>query len=291
MAKILCIQASSRKKGYTAKLLNSAVEGIKTVDNVTVDLVQLFDYLPMSPCRSCWSCVKQHSCILDDSMGKNGELFQKISTANALLIAHPVYYGRPTGGINLLFERFYPFMWSQALNGMPFASISQAANNGGARNAQIDMTRWAVTFNLRVIGGLPVHMVTFEESLTRSEDLGKQLALEALGDVKERCRVTPVERYLVSYEGQWSRLESSLMDLTNGSMRYEDSLIEYALSHGSIKNEKSIELLHSAGEELRHGLACYAENDLRGAAMHMVKMSSYWSPATLNEFLADDLGI
>ena len=209
MAKVLCVQASPRKKGYTAKLLDGAIKGIKSVNKVEIDPIHLNDYSPLSPCTSCWNCVKnKNSCILNDSMGKNGngELFQKLCDANALFIAHPVYYGRPPAGLQLFFERFYPFMWSGKLNGMPFASISQAANNGGIRTAQIDITRWAVTFNLRVVGGLPVHMVSYDEAIVHAEELGKKLAEEALADSRERKRVTPVERYLVSYEGQWSRL-------------------------------------------------------------------------------------
>jgi multimeric flavodoxin WrbA len=224
-------------------------------------------------------------------MGKNGngKLFQKLCNANALFIAHPVYYVRPPAGLHLFFERFYPFMWSGKLNGMPFASISQATNNGGIRTAQIDITRWAVTFNLRVIGGLPVHMVSYEEAIVHAEELGKMIAEEALADSRERKRVTPVERYLVSYQGQWSRLESSLMDMTHGTMQYEESLIAYALRHGSMKNEDSVELLHKAGEELKLSLAHYKNDDLTSAAEHMVKMSSFWSPATLREFLPNVL--
>jgi multimeric flavodoxin WrbA len=222
-------------------------------------------------------------------MGENGTLFQKLCKANALFISHPVYYGRPPAGLHLFFERFYPFMWSGLLNGMPFASISQAANNGGARTAQIDITRWAITFNLRITGGLPVHMVSHDEAISHAEELGKNIAEEALTDSRERRRVTPVERYLVSYDGQWSRLESSLMDMTNGTMQYEDSLIAYALRHSSMKNEKSAKLLHKAGEELKLSLSHYKNDELTSAAEHMVKMSSFWSPATLREFLPNIL--
>ena len=291
MANVLCVQASPRKKGYSAKLLDNAIEGIESVSNVEYDLIHLIDYFPINPCKSCWTCVKnKNSCIHDDSMGKKGkgELFQKICNANALFISHPVYYGRPTAGLHLFFERFYPFMWSGELNGMPFASISQAANNGGARTCQIDMTRWAVTFNLRIVGGLPVHMVTYDEAKVLARDLGKHIAEKAIVDLIERKRITPVERYLVSYEGQWSRLESSLLDLTNGSLRYEDSLINYALFHGSMKNDDSVELLFKASEELKLSLDYYKMNDLRRAAEHLVRMSSYWSPATLKEFFPNN---
>ena len=290
LANVLCVQASPRKRGYSAKLLESAVEGMNSVDGVTVDLVNLVDYHPINPCKSCWSCVRGgYTCVHDDPMGRmgEGELFRKIRRANALFISHPVYYGRPTAGVQTFFERFYPFMWSGELDGMPFASISQAANNGGARTAQIDMKRWAVTFKLRVVGGLPVHMVTYDESLNLAKDLGRQVAREALVDVGDRRGVTSVERYLESYDGQWSRLESALMDLTNGSLLYEDSLIMYAIRNGSIKGDESNKMLRKAGEELRLSLECYADKDLRKAAEHLVKMSSYWSPATLREFLPD----
>lgn len=286
LVNVLCVQASPRKKGYTAELLDGAIKGIKSVNDVEYDLVHLRDYFPIHPCTSCWNCVKnKNSCVLNDSMGKNGVLFMKLCDANALFIAHPVYYGRPPAGLHLFFERFYPFMWSGKLNGMPFASISQASNNGGARTSQIDITRWAITFNLRITGGLPVHMVSIDEARVQAEELGKKIAEKALTDSKERKRVTPVERYLVSYEGQWSRLESSLMDMTNGTMQYDASLIAYALRQGAMKNEATIDLLHKAGEELKLSLTHYKNNDLTSAAEHMVKMSSFWSPATLREFL------
>lgn len=184
LANVLCVQASPRKKGYTAKLLDAAIKGIKSINDIEYDLIHLQDYYPIHPCTSCWNCVKnKNSCILNDSMGKNGngELFQKLCKANALFISHPVYYGRPPAGLHLFFERFYPFMWSGLLNGMPFASISQAANNGGARTAQIDITRWAITFNLRVIGGLPVHMISIDEAIVHAEELGKNIARGSIG--------------------------------------------------------------------------------------------------------------
>jgi hypothetical protein len=131
-------------------------------------------------------------------------------------------------------------------------------------------------------------MVTYDEALVSAMGLGKQIGEKALVDFIDRKRITPVERYLASYDGQWSRLESSLLDLTNGSLHYEDSLIEYALSHGSMKNRDSVKLLHRASEELKSSLVNYKKNDLRSSAEHLVKMSSYWSPATLKEFLPNE---
>jgi hypothetical protein len=56
-----------------------------------------------------------------------------------------------------------------------------------------------------------------------------------------------------------------------------------------MKNEKSAKLLNKAGEELKLSLSHYKNDELTSAAEHMVKMSSFWSPATLREFLPNIL--
>lgn len=293
MVRVLCILASARKNGYSATLLNSVIKGIKSVKNVDYELINLIDYLPINPCMSCWNCVRteEHRCILDDSMGRmgKGELFQKIVKTNALFVSHPVYYGRPPAAVHLLFERFYPFMWSGELNGMPFASLSQAANNGGARSANKEMARWASTFNLKHIGGIPIHMVYFDEAIVKAQYLGKKIAEAAIMDVEDRRQITQEERYLGTLSNQWSRLESTIEDMTNGTYCYEDSHIEYALSHGTIKKSEAVDLLRKAGEELKLTLYYYRLKNIQKAAEHLVKMRSFWSPATIMEFFEDEI--
>ena len=130
MAHVLCVLASARSKGYTAVLLDSVINGIKSVNDVEFEVVQLSKHLPINPCMSCWNCFRndEHRCIQNDSMGRmgKGELFQKVVNANALFVAQPVYYTRPPAATQLLFERFYPLMMSGELNGMPFASLSSS---------------------------------------------------------------------------------------------------------------------------------------------------------------------
>lgn len=292
MAHVLCVLASARRKGYTAKLLDSIIDGIKTVKNVDYEVVHIHKHLPISPCISCWNCLNdEHRCTLNDSMGKRGkgELFQKVVNTNALFVAQPVYYGRPPASVHLFFERFYPFMWSREMNGMPFASLSQAGNNGFARSANMAMSRWAYTWSLKYVGGLPVHLIYLEEAKKQAHLLGKKLAEAAVEDAEERKEIPQLDRLLGAHGNPWSNLEPTLENLTNGTYTYEDSLIEYALKHGTVKKEEAIDLLNKAGEELKLALHYYKLGDYRKTAEHLIKTRGFFSPATFKEFLEEEV--
>ena len=290
---MLCVLASARSKGYTAALLDSVIDGIRTVEGAEGEVVKITDYLPISPCMSCWNCARndEHRCTLDDSMGRNGKggLIQKVLDTNALFIAQPVYFTRPPAATQLFFERLYPFMWSGELSGLPFASLSQAANNGGTRMADREMSKWAFTRSFRYIGGLPVHMVQYEDAKISARYLGRKLAKAALEDAKERLGVTVLDKYLGTDGNPWSPLEVYIDDLTNGTFSYEGSLIEYALSHGTVKKEDTVDLLQKPAVELKLVLYHYRLGAHLKATEHMIKMRTFWSPATIAEFLEDDL--
>lgn len=292
MTNILCILASPRKNGYSARLLNPAIDAIKSFDSVNCELIHLYEY-DIRPCASCWSCLRDedHRCVLNDSMGGSGEgeLFNKIVDANGVLISQPVYYGRPPAITHLFFERLYPFKWSGELSGMPFASISQAANNGGARTANTEMARWASIFGLKYVGGLPVHLVQYDRALSRAKYLGRKIAEAAKTDSENRVRLMEIDRYLGSTGNPWSSLESTISDITNRTFNYEDSLIAYALNHNTIKKPESRDLLKEASEELKLTLYYYRLKNFQKAAEHLVKMRSFWGPATFKEFLEDEV--
>jgi hypothetical protein len=176
-------------------------------------------------------------------------------------------------------------MWSGELSGLPFASLSQAANNGGTRMADMEMSKWAFTRSFRYIGGLPVHMVQYEDARIKARYLGMELAEAALEDAEERRVVTALNKYLGTDGNPWSPLDLYIDDLTNGTHSYRDSLIEYALSHGTVKKAEAVELLHKAAEELKLVLHYYELGERVKATEHMIKMRTFWSPATLAEFL------
>jgi len=108
MPRALALLGSGRREGYTATLMLGAVEGMKEVSAVDVEIVYLHDYV-LAPCRSCFECIRDpdHFCVREDEMGKRGEgaLFRKVRDANGLLLCDPVHLYGPSAQTHLFVER------------------------------------------------------------------------------------------------------------------------------------------------------------------------------------------
>lgn len=295
MVKILAILCSGRKKGYTATLLAEAVKAAAAVsDEINVDTVYLHDY-SFGPCTSCFNCIRdlEHRCILNDDFGKKGQgaLFLKVKEANGWILADPVHMWGPTAQCHLFIERCYPFIWSGGLEGMPFASISCATNQGMHMLASREICKWAFTFGMRYIDGLAVHASHFQESLTEAGYLGEKLAQAALSDAKEGRRKfsDDEERYLYYADKPWSAFIPYMENLSQGSFRWQASLIEKALRQRTFSNQEAIGLLEKASEEFQNAVKYYNLNDYENANGHLVKASSFWTHATWKEFLEEQV--
>jgi hypothetical protein len=151
------------------------------------------------------------------------------------------------------------------------------------------MARWAYTFNLKYIGGLPVHLIYLEEAKKKAHNLGIKLAEEAILDADGRTEISQVDRLLGTHGNPWSNIEPAIDNLTNGTFRYEDSLVEYSLTHGKMTKESTISLMKKAGEELKLILQYYKIGNNEKVAEHLVKLRSYFSPATAEEFLNEEI--
>ncbi len=192
MAHVLALLASGRTKGFTATLLRAAVEGAESVEGVEVEWVHLNRYT-FKPCASCFSCIRSevHECTQKDAMGGEGELMAKLKSANGWILADPVHCWGPSAQSHLFIERCYPFLWSGDLEGMPFASISCASNQGMQQLANENLCKWAFTSGFRYVGGLPVHTTYFKRALPLAEALGCDLATAACADARGREKYPP----------------------------------------------------------------------------------------------------
>lgn len=288
MANILSLLASGRRKGFTASLLESAVSGAKSINDVEVEFVHLHNY-QFRPCTSCFSCIrnKNHECILQDDMGANGELMKKLKKANALILADPVHFWGPSAQSHLFIERCYPFIWSGGLEGMPFMSISCASNQGMHRLANENICKWAFTLGLRYIGGLAVHTSYIDEAHGKVEELGKELAQAALKDEKGREKYPEKERYVDYLSNPWQPLTAYLDNLSNGRFEYEHSLIAKGIK--DFEKEEAVELLKQSKEFFQKALKLYEDERYEAASEELVKASSLWTHATWKEFLEDKI--
>jgi multimeric flavodoxin WrbA len=288
MATVLALLASGRSNGFTASVLDAAVRGAKRVEGVQVQRVRLHSYT-FGPCTSCFHCIRDeaHECTLRDAMGAEGELMAQVRRANGWILADPVHFWGPSAQCHTFIERCYPFVWSGALEGMPFASISCASNQGMQRLARGCLCKWAFTLGLRYVGGLAVHTAYIEQARQEAEELGRNLGRAALVDACGREKYPDRERYVDYLDAPWSPLEPYLDNLTGGTMDVERSLIAQGLR--TFRRPEAVALLQQAQEQLEGALALYQGSQHRDACRQLVRASALWTHATWVEFLQQDV--
>jgi len=288
MAKVLGLLMSGRRNGFTASMLEAAAKGAESVEGVEVERVHVQQY-PFGPCRSCFRCIRSetHDCGQKDAMGGDGELMAKVKEANGWIFADPVHMWGPTATCHMFIERCYPFVWSGGLSGMPFMSVSCASNQGMQRLATEFICKWAFTFGLRYIGGLPVHTTFLERAKGEAEEMGRKLGEAALEDEKERKPFSDVERFVAYLDKPWSGLEPYLDNLSDGSMEFESSLIAEGLER--FERTEARELLEQAKEPFTRALQQFKEGKMEEACELLVESSALWTHATWKEFLEEEV--
>ena len=293
MARVLTVLCSGRRKGFTAGILERAEEGARSVEGVEIDHVHLHDYA-FGPCKSCFACIRDenHLCVQNDDLGKQGKgiLFRKLLEANGIIIADPVHGWGASAMCHVFVERWYPFVWSGKIQGMPFASFACASNQGMQHVAIETTCRWAFTHGLKYVGQLPVHVAYYDEALKEARYIGEQMGRAALEDAAERKPFeSDLERFLTYMGKPWDPLENYLFNLTNGTFTAEKSIPEKALRQGVFKRPEALELLKRCSEGLAEAVRFYKLKDYEQATHHLVEASACWTHATWTEFLEEQV--
>ena len=292
MAKLLAILGSGRAGGYTAGLLDAACAGAEAVTGVEVQRAHLRRY-SYGPCTSCFSCTRKpgSGCVLDDDMGRQGEgeLYRLVQGANALLLVDAVHLWGPTAYAHLFFERLYPTLWTGELNGLPFASLSCASNQGMQRLAREGICKWARGKGMRYLGGLAVHVVDYQAALEQGRDLGRTLGQAAVTDEQGRRPYASEEERFFAYAGQPFDLATAYLDnLTQGSMSAEESLPLLGLKNGAFpEGSEAAGHAEKAQSALEAALTAHHSQDVMTCLRHLAVASSHWTSATWLAFLQD----
>ncbi len=285
MATVLAVLGSGRAEGYTAGLWEAACDGAARVDGVEVVRVHLRRHR-FGPCTSCFSCIRApgSGCVLDDDMGRNGqgELYRLVQQSNALLIVDAVHLWGPTAYAHLFFERLYPTLWTGELNGLPFASISCAGNQGMQHLAREELCKWARGKGMRYVGGLAEHAVDYRAAQERSRELGERLAAAAVVDGQGRQPFADeVERFLAYADETFDLGREYLLNLTQGTMDAAQSLPKVGLDNGSFATGTPAEgLARQAQEHLIVALSADAAGHRETALRRLAAASSAWTRAT-----------
>ena len=100
---ILILSGSPRKDGNTEMLVDAFAKG--TMEHHQVEIVSVRDY-KVNPCLGCNACFMNgdHSCVQKDDMPA---IYKKMSQADMLVIASPVYFYGISAQLKAVIDRFH----------------------------------------------------------------------------------------------------------------------------------------------------------------------------------------
>ncbi|MCP4219590.1 MAG: flavodoxin family protein [bacterium] len=136
--KVLLFLGSPRKNGNSTILAHKVAEGVKAAGGEAESFY--LHGMDIAACKACNACRRtaESSCIIDDDMQ---EIYHKLPSADAFIIASPVYWFTVSAQVKLFMDRWFALGGENgyALKGIPAAAIltygDADAFSSGAVNA------------------------------------------------------------------------------------------------------------------------------------------------------------
>ncbi len=292
LATVLAILTSGRRHGFTARLLDAAIEGIESVNGVDAEMLHSHRYR-FGPCTSCFACIRdpKSGCVLDDDMGGRGGLSAGIERADGLLIADPVHNWSPSASARLLVERCYPFTWTGTLSGMPSASISCASNQGMHLLARRELCKYLFGMRTLYVGGVAAHVAHFDHALEEARALGMQLGEAAVAREHDgRVRLTDADAFAhYTMTAPWSPLDAYIENIAQGGPEPTGTLMDAAIRDATITRPDAVAEVTRAQDGFAEALRCKQAGDVEQAARLMASATAHWTGATWKQFLEDEV--
>ncbi|WP_167505976.1 flavodoxin family protein [Desulfosediminicola flagellatus] len=122
--KIIGINGSPRLKGNTAQLLDEALQ--QAENNGAATTTYNLNRLNLKGCQGCYKCReigREGTCVLKDDMN---QILEEILSANAVVLASPVYMWQMTAQTKIFTDRLMPLLkpdYSSRLSGQKLLSI------------------------------------------------------------------------------------------------------------------------------------------------------------------------
>ena len=286
MAYILAVLATNRRGGFTASTLKAACAGAEEIAGVETEIACLARY-DFKPCLSSFWCARNQGqgCVLPDDMGHKGagSLFVKVQRANGLLLATPVHTWGPSALAHMFWERLYPFLYSDGLNGLPFGSMACATNQGFQRQAVEEMAKWAFCRGVRYLGDVAGHVLDREQTLEAARSVGRRVGEAAVMEQQQGRRTfTDEEKFAYYLDKPYRVLDPYLDNVTEGAFSMAGSLPERG-AKDFVKDEAR-QLAERARAEFAQALELRASDE--GAAHQaLMRASAFWTRATWREFV------
>ena len=112
--------------------------------------LRLYDY-EIKPCVDCRACKKgEHICVQKDDMPK---IYEAIDSADALILATPIYWYGPTAKMKLLIDRLRPYVANRRLEGKKAYLIAPSEEGPSACEPLVDSLKMSYKYLGLVYGG------------------------------------------------------------------------------------------------------------------------------------------
>ena len=149
--KVLAINSSSRKDGNTALLVNTVFSELNK-EGIETEMVQLAGEI-IEPCKACWACGGRKNCV--HKKDRFREIFEKMTQANGIILASPVYTANISANMQAFLERasvVTDMNRDAELFRHKVGAAVTAARRGGAVNTIDAMNHFFLLQNMFVVG-------------------------------------------------------------------------------------------------------------------------------------------
>jgi multimeric flavodoxin WrbA len=184
--KIVALNGSPRLIGNTSAAVAFVLDELAK-DGYETEHVQMYGSI-MTPCNDCGSCTIRGDgrCINEDD-DMNAYL-EKLTAADAVILASPSYYGGIPGQMKILLERI-SFASSACARGNPLARKVGAAiavqRRDGGLSAYSEMVNFMLSNKMVVCGSSPPTVLTgTRPSEVLSDKAGMSAIRELAGEMK-----------------------------------------------------------------------------------------------------------
>jgi multimeric flavodoxin WrbA len=183
MMTVLGISGSPRREGLTEALLDAALEGAGSSGASTGKLI--LSELNVKPCASCDDCIEMEKCSTGDDMQM---VFDKISSADVIIVASPIFFGSVSAQLKIMIDRFQPVWMSKFVTGKSqfrdkglkgiFLCVSGEDKEQYFENARQIVRIFFATLDIEYAGGLFFGGTNDKDKVLKGKDSALKGAFE-----------------------------------------------------------------------------------------------------------------
>ena len=143
---LLLINGSPKPNGNVQRIL----EKLGHDSGETCEMIQL-SQLKINPCNGCVECADTNRCIQYDDMLP---LYDKIVSADAIIVGFPVYFGHANAYTHTFLERLFPLRHLSLVTQGKLAAVVSVGGNEAQPAAAEVMQRLSSYFGCTVLGSV-----------------------------------------------------------------------------------------------------------------------------------------